>query len=422
VQSLVEDGGCVTGQGNARTRHAMGLIKEAEKEASWVQQRDKQRTQVLVTKLQAAARGWAARRRARTLILRRCRKEYNKTWGAWEYVWHHPRPTSPPGHEVQDRESSVGGRGGASRVGWVVVREWYPPMLLRGERLPTPRAAERRVRSDAKRRDSRLALARSRQQEQTEVLREREARSDLLVSLNEVVQLVKKATVSLASVSVDPEEEQVLARYGGTEPSRFAIRMLHGGVGKPGDESRARVVEETMAHWRQKNSQAVEAARAQAAAEEEERALRAAGKAWAVSPRKGKVGTGKGKLLPKPPSTNENLEIFEQSLLESSAYNDATEAMTALLLNKSTLSGLRRGTRLQAIQGAWPVTGTSPVGLAVQLWPPWLRASQRFVAIAHRGSLVAISQASPYVYWDHLAKKDQDEVLSGLLDPFLENP
>lgn len=38
----------------------------------------------------------------------------------------------------------------------------------------------------------------------------------------------------------------------------------------------------------------------------------------------------------------------------------------------------------------------------MQVSPPWLLASQRFVALAHRGRLVAVSQAAPYVFWETL--------------------
>lgn len=40
--------------------------------------------------------------------------------------------------------------------------------------------------------------------------------------------------------------------------------------------------------------------------------------------------------------------------------------------------------------------------IQVQVVPSWLHASQRFIAIAYRGRLVAVSQASPAVFWETL--------------------
>lgn len=105
------------------------------------------------TKLQAAARGWLARRLARVLLLRGgCRRELDAASGAWQYVWTYRSASDAPAPAGDDsRRGHVGGEG--------LFRSWYPPSLLKNEILPSPRAALRRVEGEEKKREARLALA-----------------------------------------------------------------------------------------------------------------------------------------------------------------------------------------------------------------------------------------------------------------------
>lgn len=50
-------------------------------------------------KLQAAVRGWLARRLARSLLLEGgCRREFDQASGAWQYVWSCRRSRYPNAH------------------------------------------------------------------------------------------------------------------------------------------------------------------------------------------------------------------------------------------------------------------------------------------------------------------------------------
>ena len=128
----------------------------------------------LKIKLQAIARGWLARRLARVLLLQGgCRRELDEASGAWQYVWRY-RSTAEAalnssGTGGAALENARGGWGGsesrlscrASGVGSEFFRSWYPPLMLKSEALPSPRAAMRRVQTEGKKRDARLAFARS---------------------------------------------------------------------------------------------------------------------------------------------------------------------------------------------------------------------------------------------------------------------
>lgn len=107
------------------------------------------------TKLQAAARGWLARRLARVLLLRGgCRRELDAASGAWQYVWTYRAASDDPAPAGGDGRRGHGGVGGEG-----LFRSWCPPALLKNEALPSPRAALRRVEGEEKKREARLALA-----------------------------------------------------------------------------------------------------------------------------------------------------------------------------------------------------------------------------------------------------------------------
>lgn len=104
------------------------------------------------------------------LILRGgCRRELDVPSGAWQYVWSFRAGASDAtvdnrrGYNVSGRghpsSSAGGGKGGVTEEG--LFRSWYPPALLKNETLPSPRAAVRRVEGEERKREARLALAKS---------------------------------------------------------------------------------------------------------------------------------------------------------------------------------------------------------------------------------------------------------------------
>ncbi|CAB1113868.1 unnamed protein product [Ectocarpus sp. CCAP 1310/34] len=103
------------------------------------------------------------------------------------------------------------------------------------------------------------------------------------------------------------------------------------------------------------------------------------------------------------PTTNENLAAFEQRLLQDSLHEDASEAVASLLQRKRVLGCIHEASRLGRNEKAWGKQSSSPFGLGV--FPPWALASHRFIALVHRGSLVAVSQASPFVFWENLVSE-----------------
>lgn len=108
------------------------------------------------TKLQAAARGWLARRLARVILLRGgCRRELDAASGAWQYVWTYRAASDAPAPVPAGDDGGLRGNGGGEGL----FRSWYPPTLLKNETLPSPRAALRRVEGEDKKREARLALA-----------------------------------------------------------------------------------------------------------------------------------------------------------------------------------------------------------------------------------------------------------------------
>eukprot|EP00904_Undaria_pinnatifida_P000782 jgi/Undpi1/10704/HiC_scaffold_29.g13152.m1 len=101
------------------------------------------------------------------------------------------------------------------------------------------------------------------------------------------------------------------------------------------------------------------------------------------------------------PTTNDNLATFEQSF----EIIPAQKRLRSCGLPPPKEAGSRRNSRI------------------IQRLPSWLRASRRFIAFAHRGRLVAVSQASPFVYWETLAadEESRSRVLREILEPFLKN-
>ena len=109
-----------------------------------------------------------ARRRARVLLLRGgCRRELDQASGAWQYVWrYHSVAGAALGSNTRERDSESrlscrAGGGGSGGGGKTFFRSWYPPALLKNEALPSPRAATRRVKTEGRKREARLAFANS---------------------------------------------------------------------------------------------------------------------------------------------------------------------------------------------------------------------------------------------------------------------
>lgn len=117
------------------------------------------------TKLQSVVRGWLARRLARVLLLRGgCRREVDEGSGAWQYVWayrSHPSAAFIGAGAARASGTRGRGRGSAAVAEGEAFRSWYPPALLKNESLPSPRAAQRRVEAEERKREARLALAKS---------------------------------------------------------------------------------------------------------------------------------------------------------------------------------------------------------------------------------------------------------------------
>ncbi|CAM9752939.1 unnamed protein product, partial [Scytosiphon promiscuus] len=418
-----------------RAKKAVAIVTEATSEVAFATRRGRPRTGVLVTKLQAVARGWLARRQARVLVLRGgCRRELDIASGAWQYVWSFRAGVPDPvvdkrrGYSVNPSPPPAGNGGGG---GAGLFRSWYPPALLKGEPLPSPRAAVRRVEGEERKREARLALANSLLDGQRAQLERRQARAVRLLALAEVVKLVERATANL--------EGAALGCFGiSSKPLCISLRVFHPRGGQPGDGAREAVVSEIMAAWRRVDTQASwltdrnvreqkEAARI--------RAERAGGKGRTQrlnSPSRGTGGGGKrtprstsperrGKKLAVP-TTNDNLAEFEKRLLQDSLHEDASAAVASLLQRKRVLVAIHEASRLGRNKDAWEKAGTSPFGLGVQVLPPWARPSHRFIALAHRGTLVAVSQASPFVFWETLADRETlSRVLREILGPFLDN-
>ncbi|CAM9162797.1 unnamed protein product, partial [Hapterophycus canaliculatus] len=129
-----------------------------------------------------------------------------------------------------------------------------------------------------------------------------------------------------------------------------------------------------------------------------------------------------GKRDVSVPTTNDNLAEFEKRLLQDSLHEDASAAVASILQRKKVLIAIHEASRVGRNKDAWEKTGTSPFGIGIQVLPPWASASHRFIALAHRGSLVAVSQASPFVFWETLANRaNLGRVLEAILGPFLEN-
>lgn len=111
-------------------------------------------------KLQAVTRGWLARRLARVLLLvGGRRREVDEASGAWQYVWPYYLSSDTPAIS-----SSYGRRGYGNVPSSIpeaeeLFRSGYPPALLKTEILPSPRAAARRVETEGRKREARLALA-----------------------------------------------------------------------------------------------------------------------------------------------------------------------------------------------------------------------------------------------------------------------
>lgn len=122
-------------------------------------------TQKKKTKLQSVVRGWLARRLARVLLLRGgCRREVDEGSGAWQYVWayrSHPSAAFTGAGAARASGARGRGRGSAAVAEEGAFRSWYPPALLKNESLPSPRAAQRRVEGEERKREARLALAKS---------------------------------------------------------------------------------------------------------------------------------------------------------------------------------------------------------------------------------------------------------------------
>ncbi|CBJ48663.1 hypothetical protein Esi_0046_0019 [Ectocarpus siliculosus] len=405
-----------------RATKAAAIVKEATTEVSFANRRNHPRTEVLVTRLQAVVRGWLARRLARVLLLRGgCRRELDVASGAWQYVWSH-RAAVPgaPGAAATapGRASYAGGIGGGGYRspacggdgGEGLFRTWYPPALLKNESLPSPRAAARRVEGEGRKREARLALANSLLDDQRAELNRRDARAARLLALVEVVKLVERAMASL--------EEAALTCFGtGSEPLAISVKVLHPRGGEPGDGAREAVVTEIMSAWHRIDAQVRE--------QEEAARLRAErtndkGKSPKTSPNRGGgvsarrtprsgsregrgKSTGRREAKLSVPTTNENLAAFEQ--------------IAARLLARRRV----RGGGLSSPEEA--SARLHPRGFKIQVFPPWALASHRFIALVHRGSLVAVSQASPFVFWENLAdRKKTNQLIADILGPFLENP
>ncbi|CAM9435508.1 unnamed protein product [Ectocarpus sp. 6 AP-2014] len=425
-----------------RATKAAAIVKEATTEVSFANRRNHPRTEVLVTRLQAVVRGWLARRLARVLLLRGgCRRELDVASGAWQYVWSH-RAAVPgaPGAAAAapGRASYAGGIGGGGYRspacggdgGEGLFRTWYPPALLKNESLPSPRAAARRVEGEGRKREARLALANSLLDDQRAELNRRDARAARLLALVEVVKLVERAMASL--------EEAALSCFGtDSEPLAISVKVLHPRGGEAGDAAREAVVTEIMSAWHRIDTQVRE--------QEEAARLRAErtndkGKSPKTSPNRGGgvsarrtprsgsregrgKSTGRREAKLSVPTTNENLAAFEQRLLQDSLHEDASEAVASLLQRKRVLGCIHEASRLGRNKKAWEKNSSSPFGLGIQVFPPWALASHRFIALMHRGSLVAVSQASPFVFWEDLVdRRKTNQLIADILGPFLENP
>eukprot|EP00752_Nemacystus_decipiens_P012720 g11270.t1 len=406
-----------------RAKRALAVVKEAISEVVFANRRGHPRTGVLVTKLQAVARGWLARRLARMLLLRGgCRRGLDEASGAWQYVWTYRAACEPPAPTGDDGRQ---GRGGGEGL----FRSWYPPVLLKNETLPSPRAALRRVEGEEKKREARLALANELLDKQRDQLSKRDVRAGRLLALAEVVKLVERATISLESAA--------LSCFGiDSKPPDVSVKVLHPRGGEPGDGAREAVVSEIMRAWDMIDTKVREKAEAARIRAERAAAAAKAKPARNNSPSRGR-GYGVGTRTPRPeaskggrkkeallsvPTTNDNLSEFEKNLLQDSLHEGASAAVASVLQRKRVPVAIHEASRLARNREAWDKKGTSAFGLGIQVLPPWARASHRFVALAHRGRLVAVSQASPFVYWETLASKaNLEHVLRGILRPFLEN-
>ncbi|CAM9270570.1 unnamed protein product [Ectocarpus fasciculatus] len=410
-----------------RKKKAAAIVKEATAEVSFANRRNHPRTGVRVTRLQAVVRGWLARRLARVLLLRGgCRRELDVASGAWQYVWSHraAAPVAPTAAGGGYRPPVCGGGGEG------LFRTWYPPALLKNESLPSPRAAARRVEGEGRKREARLALANSLLDDQRAELNRRDARATRLLALVEVVKLVERAMTSL--------EDAALSCFGtDSQPLAISVKILHPRGGEPGDGAREAVVSEIMSGWHRIDTQVreqEEAARLRAertndkAKSPKNSPSRGGGASAKRTPRpssregRGKSG-GRREAKLSVPTTNQNLAAFEQRLLQDSLHEDASEAVASILQRKRVLCCIHEGSRLGRNKKAWDKQSSSPFGLGVQVFPPWAHASHRFIALAHRGSLVAVSQASPFVFWENLADKSKtNRLIAEILGPFLENP
>ncbi|CAM9296384.1 unnamed protein product, partial [Laminaria digitata] len=395
-------------------------------------------------KLQAIARGWLARCLARVLLLQGgCRRELDQASGAWTYVWrYHSVAGAASDNNTRGRGSSEsrlsckaggggGGGGGGGREAF--FRSWYPPALLKNEALPSPRAATRRVETEGRKREARLAFANSLLEDQKEGLRKRDVRAEWLLALAEVVKTVERATGCLEGAAVDC--------FGISETSPgFSLRVLHPRGGQPGDGERDAVAAETLAAWRRAETKARQGAAAIRAGHDNRNAKsprpnsnspgRQEGgrlqQQQQQSPTSGREPRGRSKrekdVPVKVPTTNDNLADFEQSALEASLHKNALAAVASLLQRKRAVVAIRESDRLGRTKEAWARSGTSPFCIGIQSLPSWLCASRRFIALAHRGRLVAVSQASPFVYWETLVTEEsRSQVLRAILEPFLEN-
>eukprot|EP00903_Cladosiphon_okamuranus_P007920 g7648.t1 len=381
-----------------RAKKALATVAEAISEVAFANRRAHPHTGVLVTKLQATARGWLARRLARVLLLRGgCRRELDAASGAFQYVWTYRAASDAP-VSVDGRRGHSGSSGGGDEG---LFRSWYPPALLKNETLPTPRAALRRVEGEEKKRTARLALANDLLDEQRDQLNKRDTRAGRLLALAQVVKLVERATASLESAA--------LTCFGNDRtPPSVSVKVLHPRGGEPGDGAREAVVSEIMSAWDLVDTKVRE--RAEAA---RIRAERAAASGKGMSPRKnspgrdGRGGGGGGTRTPLPgskrgkkeaqlsvPTTNDNLAEFEKRLLQDSLHEGAFTAVASLLQRKLVPVAIHEASRLGRNREAWEKKGTSPFGLG----------------------------ASPFVYWETLASKAHvAHILRGVLRPFLEN-
>ncbi|CAM9162872.1 unnamed protein product [Hapterophycus canaliculatus] len=242
-----------------QAKKAMAIVMEATSEVAFANRRGRPRTGVLVTKLQAVARGWIARRRARVLVLRGgCRRELDIASGAWQYVWSyragasaaaavHRRGNPASGGAHPSSSAGDDGVGGAAAQG--LCRSWYPPALLKNETLPSPRAAARRVEGEERKREARLILANSFLGIQRAQLKKREVRAVRLLALADVVKMVERATASL--------EDAAVGCFGiRSKPLCISVRVFHPRGGQPGDGARQAVASEIMAAWHRADNQA----------------------------------------------------------------------------------------------------------------------------------------------------------------------